>query len=168
MINKKSTLSLLALLLLTACSTNKNQKIDTDHKHAVEAHALNHESNLEEEFIQNVGNTVHFAYDKDDLNHDAKTTLHKQAEWLKKNHDVKVMIEGHCDKRGTIDYNLALGERRANSAKKYLISLGVEKDRIETTSYGKERPIALGDSQEDLTQNRRAVTVLTDNIKEQY
>ena len=80
---------------------------------------------------------------------------------MKKHKGLKVSVEGHCDERGTRDYNLALGERRANAAKDYLISLGVSASRIKTVSYGKERPVALGHSENAWSQNRRAVTVVS-------
>ena len=86
-------------------------------------------------------------------------TLLKHATWLRANPNVRETLEGHCDERGTRDYNLALGERRANAAKNYLASLGVDASRIQTVSYGKERPSALGSDEQSWAQNRRAVTV---------
>ena len=106
-----------------------------------------------------VSNRVHFAFDSSELDSESKETLSKQAEWLKNNSNVSVVIEGHCDERGTRDYNMALGERRANQAVKFLSHKGVEFTRLETISYGKERPAMLGDSDEAHKMNRRAVTV---------
>jgi len=115
----------------------------------------------EQDFIANVGDRVFFDYDKFALRADAKGTLDKQAAWLKKYPTYKMTIEGHADERGTREYNLALGERRANAVKDYLIGAGVAKDRVKTISYGKERPVALGSNEAAWSQNRRGVTVLS-------
>jgi len=106
---------------------------------------------------------VHFAFDKAELRPEARRILRRQAGWLKANPGVEVTIEGHCDERGTREYNLALGERRANAVREYLIAQGVAGDRIETVSYGKERPIALGSNPEAWAKNRRAETVVEDD-----
>ncbi len=112
------------------------------------------------DFLVNVGDRVFFDFDKSDIRADQVATLEKQATWLKQFPGVTVVIEGHCDERGTREYNLALGERRANSHKDYLISLGVDPNRIETLSYGKERPAVLGSNDAAWAQNRRGVVVL--------
>ena len=111
-----------------------------------------------QDLVVNVGDRVFFAYDSHDLSPEGQGTLTKQAEWLKKYPNVTVMISGHCDERGTREYNLALGERRAAAAKNYLVSLGVPADRVNTISYGKERPAVTGATPEAWAQNRRAVT----------
>jgi len=103
---------------------------------------------------------VYFEFDKYDIRPQDAEVLKGNAALLTKNPTVKVQIEGHCDERGTIEYNLALGERRANSAKKYLSSLGVSGDRISTISYGKEMPLDPGHNEEAWTKNRRAHTVI--------
>ena len=100
--------------------------------------------------------TVHFAYDKANLSGEDKRILQGNADWIKKNTTYKVQIEGHCDNRGTIEYNLALGERRANSVKAYLVSLGVPAARLSVISYGKEKPVEQGDSEAAYGKNRRA------------
>jgi peptidoglycan-associated lipoprotein len=100
--------------------------------------------------------TVHFGYDKSTLDESAKREIAANAEWMKKNPSAKVQIEGHCDARGTIEYNVALGERRANTVKSYMISSGVSADRLSTISYGKEKPLMTGDSEEAYGKNRRA------------
>jgi len=105
-------------------------------------------------------NTIHFDLDKYDINGEARATLDSQAAWLTKYPNVPISLEGHCDERGTREYNLALGDRRANSAKNYLASRGVNPARISTISYGKERPIALGSDEAAWAQNRRAVTIV--------
>ena len=105
-------------------------------------------------------NTVYFAFDSSSLNAEAVAALDSQAAWLKKNPKVNAVVNGYCDKRGTAEYNLALGERRANAVKNYLVSQGVEADRISVISYGKERPAVLGNNEAAWAQNRRAVTVV--------
>jgi peptidoglycan-associated lipoprotein len=100
--------------------------------------------------------TVYFDYDKSTISSTAKTALHGNADWLKKNANTKIQIEGHCDARGSIEYNLALGERRANSVKSYLVSLGIPAARINTISYGKEKPIINAETEEAYSKNRRA------------
>jgi peptidoglycan-associated lipoprotein len=109
----------------------------------------------------NVGDTVHFAYDRSDLNDQAKATLQRQAAWLQKYPAVRVQIQGNCDPRGTREYNLALGARRANSAKDYLVSLGISPARIDTISYGKERPVCTESTESCWARDRRGVTVIT-------
>jgi peptidoglycan-associated lipoprotein len=104
--------------------------------------------------------TVHFGYDRYDIDPEAQSILDSQIAWLTKFPNVTVTIEGHCDERGTREYNLALGDRRANAAKNYLAAHGIAPARITTISYGKERPIALGSDEASWAQNRRAVTVV--------
>jgi peptidoglycan-associated lipoprotein len=106
------------------------------------------------------GNTVFFAFDRYDLDSEAQAVLKDQAEYLKKNAGTEVIVEGHCDERGTREYNLALGERRATAAKNYLVALGVSADRVSTISYGKERPEESGSNETAWAKNRRAVTVV--------
>jgi peptidoglycan-associated lipoprotein len=103
---------------------------------------------------------IHFDYDQYDIRRADEEILRENAAFLKKNPQMKIQIEGHCDERGTSEYNLALGERRANSAKRYLISLGIAPDRISTISYGKERPLDPGHNEEAWAKNRRAHIVV--------
>lgn len=114
----------------------------------------------QEDLSINIGDRVLFGYDSALLGADAQQTLTKQAAWLARYPNLVITIEGHCDERGTREYNIALGERRAVSVRNYLISSGVSGDRITVISYGKERPIALGSNEEAWRQNRRAVTVV--------
>lgn len=114
----------------------------------------------QEDLVVNVGDRVFYGFDRFDLNEVARTTLEKQAAWLAKYPTVSITIEGHADERGTREYNLALGERRANAAKDYLVALGVSPDRIRNVSYGEERPVALGSNEAAWAQNRRAVTTV--------
>ena len=99
---------------------------------------------------------IHFDFDKSDIRADSREILQKNADWLQNNPDIKIQIEGHCDERGTAEYNLALGERRAMSTKKYLISLGMSADRIYTISYGEELPIDPNHGEDAWAKNRRA------------
>ena len=112
----------------------------------------------QQDLVINVGDRIFFAYDSHDVAPEGQATLQKQADWLKKYPNVNVQISGDCDERGTREYNLALGERRAAAAKNYLVSLGVPASRITTISYGKEKPAVTGSSPEAWAQNRRAVT----------
>ena len=105
-------------------------------------------------------NTVNFSVDQFDIDATARRILDSQADWLGRNPRVRITIEGHCDERGTREYNLALGDRRANAAKNYLAARGVDPARMTTISYGKERPAALGSDEESWAQNRRAVTIV--------
>ena len=114
-----------------------------------------------EDFRVNVGDTVHFDFNKYDILENDKTTLQRQATWLGKYPAVRVTVEGHCDERGTREYNIALGARRANAVKEYLVSLGVSSARVDTISYGKERPICSESSEDCWAQNRRGVTTIT-------
>lgn len=104
---------------------------------------------------------AYFDFDKSDLREDARTTLAANADWLKRFPSVQVLIEGHCDERGTAAYNLALGDRRSNAAREYLASLGVDATRMKTVSYGKERPICTESNEDCWQRNRRAAFVIT-------
>lgn len=112
------------------------------------------------DFEANVGDRVFFDTDSSVIGSEAQAVLTRQAAWLKQYANAKIVLEGHADERGTREYNLALGERRANSAKNFLVSQGVDAMRISVTSYGKERPAVLGHDESAWSQNRRAVTVI--------
>jgi peptidoglycan-associated lipoprotein len=113
-----------------------------------------------EDFVANVGDRVFFALDRSDVSAEGQAVLHRQAEWLKQYAATVVVVEGHCDERGTREYNLALGEHRAHAIKNYLISLGVDANRVEVISYGKERPFVVGSNEEAWAQNRVGRTVI--------
>ncbi len=100
--------------------------------------------------------TIYFPYDSSTLSPESRDALSGNAGWLKKNADYNLQIEGHCDSRGSIEYNLALGERRAKSVRTYLINLGIGGKRLSIISYGKEKPISAGDSEQAMSKNRRA------------
>lgn len=114
----------------------------------------------QEDLAQNVGDRVFFAYDSSDLAPEAMDTLNRQAEWLNRYPNLQITIEGHSDERGTREYNLALGDRRATSVKNYLVSMGVSAARVNTISYGKERPAVVGTDAASWAQNRRGVTTV--------
>ena len=111
-------------------------------------------------FLSEIGKTVYFATDQSELTERARDTLRRQAAWLNINTDARVTIEGHADERGTREYNLALGDRRASATRGYLIAVGVDESRIDKTSFGKERPVALGSDISAWSQNRRTETVI--------
>jgi len=104
---------------------------------------------------------IYFDFDKYDLRTDARTTLDRKASFLNQNSSVRVQVEGHCDERGTNEYNLALGERRANAAKQYLTTAGISAGRLSTISYGEERPLDPGHTEAAWARNRRAHFVVT-------
>jgi peptidoglycan-associated lipoprotein len=113
-----------------------------------------------EDFRVNVGDTVHFGFNEYNIGDSDKAVLGRQAAWLAKYPSVRLSVEGHCDERGTREYNLALGARRANAVKEYLVSQGVSTARVETISYGKERPICTESDEACWAQNRRGVSVV--------
>jgi len=117
-------------------------------------------TNTIEYFNVVVGDRVFFDTDRHELTSEAQYVLSKQAQWFAANPGTTAVIEGHADERGTREYNLALGARRANSARAFLIGQGVEGDRLRTVSYGKERPVGLGSDAQAWSQNRRSVTVV--------
>jgi peptidoglycan-associated lipoprotein len=114
----------------------------------------------QEDLVANVGDRVFFDFDRSAIRPDQRPTLERQSAWMGRFPQVQVMVEGHADERGTREYNLALGQRRANAARDVLVAGGVAPARISTISYGKDRPAALGSNEQAWAQNRRAVTVV--------
>ena len=114
----------------------------------------------QQEQLVNVGNVVRFDYDSSTLSDAARAALNAQAAFLRSNPDLRITVEGHCDERGTREYNLALGERRASAARDYLVAQGIDGARIRTISYGKERPEVVGSNESAWSKNRRAVSVI--------
>jgi peptidoglycan-associated lipoprotein len=112
----------------------------------------------QEDLVANVGDRVFFDFDRSTLKPDARATLDRQSGWLSRYPQVNVQLAGNCDDRGTEEYNLALGQRRANSSRDYLVARGVAGSRISTISYGKDRPTALGDNEQSWAQNRNTIT----------
>ena len=163
-------------LILTACATKKSVKTTTESTSSTKAAETQKADPIEKldalmqgdvyigsdtvgELASGVPDRVFFATNETILTTASRETLRKQAAWLRQNSDVTVVIEGHADERGTREYNLALGERRANAAKDYLMTYGVSSDRIKVLSYGKERPVDSGSNPLSWSKNRRSVTV---------
>ena len=145
--------ALAAVALLGACS-----KPTTTTTTASPSTAAGIVPGSEEDLVANVGDRAFFAFNASTLSDDARTTLDKQASWLAKYGSVNAQIAGNCDERGTEEYNLALGQRRANAAASYLRAKGVAGARLATISYGKDRPTAQGSTEEAWAQNRNAIT----------
>ena len=141
-------------------STTSSSDVSSEEGTITETDGSGIVSGSQEDLIVNVGDRVFFGYDSSDLDSDALELLQDQVAWLKQNSDVSVTIEGHCDERGTREYNLALGEKRAQAVKNYLIGLGINPDRVSTISYGKERPAVVGSNDGAWAQNRRSVTLV--------
>ncbi len=137
------------LALLAACSTTSS----------TDGEATNASQSQIDELENRVGDRVFFEFDSSAVTAEAQEILKKQAAFMAQNSDLKFAIEGHCDERGTREYNLALGERRANAVKQHLVSLGVDASRLSTVSFGKERPAVVGTNDWAWSQNRRSVTV---------
>jgi peptidoglycan-associated lipoprotein len=154
----KLALAFVAALGLAACSSNKAATDGAGGAGAYGAGAATPGS--AQDFVVNVGDRVFFETDSTDLTSTATATLDKQAQWLSQYPRYAITIEGHADERGTREYNFALGARRAQTTRDYLVSRGVNAGRIKTISYGKERPVAVCDDISCWSQNRRAVTVL--------
>ena len=148
---KKGLLVISASLVLTACAT-KNVKNQTQGDVYTGSDSV-------EYLASGVKDRVFFATNETVLTTASRETLRKQAAWLRKNSKITVVLEGHADERGTREYNLAIGERRANSAKDYLMTYGISSDRISIISYGKERPVDSGSNPLSWSKNRRSVTV---------
>jgi len=152
---KNAFLIILASLVLTACATKKTS---TSMPGLMQGDTYTGTDTVKE-LAKGVPDRVFFATNETVLTTASRETLRKQAAWLRKNSDTTVVLEGHADERGTREYNLALGERRANSAKDYLMTYGISTDRISVLSYGKERPVDSGSSPLAWSKNRRSVTV---------
>ncbi len=156
-----------AVLLLGACETTPEEDAGTESVTATQpAPAPQVEPTPEipgpvpgsqEDLIVQVGDRVFFAYDSSELSFEAQSTIQALSVWMNNNPSVTLTIEGHCDERGTREYNLALGDRRANSVGDYLVALGINPGRISTISYGKERPAVPGSNESAWAQNRRGV-----------
>lgn len=140
---KKIAVAFCAFALLSGCSSGASKYKDSN-------------SHIDQ-FEREVGDRVFFTFNSSNLSSEAKQTLTRQAIWLNDHKLFNITIEGHCDERGTREYNIALGERRAHSVKNFLVEHGLDTNRMETISYGKERPAVIGSNEEAWRQNRRAV-----------
>jgi peptidoglycan-associated lipoprotein len=147
----KAFAAVVVMLVIAACSSQQEQAAGASTTVTPGSVA---------DFRQNVGDRVFFDTDMSNIREDGRQTLTRQAEWLKKYTNYQITIAGHCDERGTREYNLALGERRANAAKQYLVAQGIPAQRVQTISYGKERPDPVGSDEAAWSRNRRAVTEL--------
>src|SRR5689334_16863429 len=147
----KFAVAIAATLSIAACANKANQ---------LEGAGMSAAPGSPQDFVVNVGDRVFFETDQTDLTPQARATLDKQAQWLGQYNRYTFTIEGHADERGTREYNIALGARRAQTVREYLISRGIEAQRMRTISYGKERPVAVCNDISCWSQNRRAVTVL--------
>ena len=149
---------LIAALSMGACA--RNNTVDPNAA-AMGANASAARPGSQQDFVVNVGDRVFFESDQTDLTPQAIVTLEKQAQWLQSYPRYSFTVEGHADERGTREYNLALGARRANAVKEFLVAQGVAAGRLETVSYGKERPICTESGEDCWSQNRRGVSVIT-------
>ena len=156
---KKILATLLALALISSCAEkNMDDGDDGDLIDGMRADGTIIPGS-QADLHYNVGDTIYFDFDSSSLNSESRDLAKQQVEWVIHN-DRAVIIEGHCDERGPRDYNIGLGERRANAVKNHMISLGIDADKIDTVSYGKERPAVVGTGEEVWAKNRRAVTVV--------
>ena len=162
MLKKLLLLVVTGFFLASCAATNTQQGGDVDA--ASSSTSSGSDSSItagtQEDLIVNVGDRVFFEFDSSELTVDAQATLDAQAAWLMQYSDTNITIEGHADERGTREYNLALGEKRAQAVKNYLIGLGINPDRVSTISYGKERPAVVGSNDGAWAQNRRSVTIV--------
>jgi len=147
----KFAVAIMAALTIAACANKTNQ---------LEGAGMSAAPGSQQDFVVNVGDRVFFETDQTDLTPQARATLDKQAQWLAQYNRYSFTIEGHADERGTREYNIALGARRAQTVREYLVSRGIDANRMRTISYGKERPVAVCNDISCWSQNRRAVTVL--------
>jgi peptidoglycan-associated lipoprotein len=155
----KGLLLLTTFVLLMGCECSRESSTEDNGGVSV----VNDESlrDAAANFIATAGDRVFFAFDKSSISPEAEATLTRQADWLRERPSKKVLIEGHCDPKGTREYNLGLGDRRADSAARFLINHGVSGDRVRTISYGKDRPIAVQGGEEDVHRtNRVAIAVI--------
>ncbi len=150
------------LLLLAACSSapEKPAPVGSGGPGGPGGTGSSFAPGSQQDLAATAGDRVYFAFDRSDISSEAQEILARQAEWLKRYSNLPVRIEGHCDERGTREYNLALGERRANAVKNVLVAGGIPAGRIATISYGKERPIVAGSDEEAWAQNRVAITTV--------
>ena len=168
MLNQKIIITILSLFLLASCETATQNALKgaaekTSVKTSVKtggASIFGSAKQTQADKLIAVGDRVLFGYDSSELSQEAKLTLDKQSRFLRVNSDLTFTIEGHCDERGTREYNLALGEKRATAVRDYLVIEGISPDRIRVISYGKEKPAVVGSNDMAWSKNRRAVTTI--------
>ena len=159
---KKLLLLVVTGFFLASCAaTNTNQGGDSDASASSSGSDGSIVAGTQEDLIVNVGDRVFFEFDSSDLTVDAQATLDAQAAWLMQYPDTNITIEGHADERGTREYNLALGDKRAFAVYSYLAQAGIDTNRMEYISWGKERPEVVGSDETAYSQNRRGVTTVT-------
>ena len=159
-----ATLSVMTMIFLVGCSSGSKKNTDGDSDTLVTDNTSASSLELNGSSDDNTAGpikTVYFDYNSSALTSAAKATLNENATWMKATDAVTLQVEGHCDERGGVQYNLALGQKRADRVKDYLVSLGVAGDRVTTVSYGKDRPVAYGHDEEAWSKNRRANFVIT-------
>lgn len=159
---KKLLMLFFVLVLVSACASGSKTVVEDEYdviETQEEADAMNNNTNKVVEEIQ-VPDRVYFALNKYNITNESAEILKLQSEWLKADPSINIIVEGHCDERGTREYNLALGERRANAVKNFLVKQGISASRIKTISYGKERPVVLGSGEAIWAKNRTSITVI--------
>jgi len=156
---KKLFMLFFVLTLVSACASRDRVVVEEDYD-VVESSDQARQMNRDAEDVVSVPDRVYFGFNKYNISADSAEILDLQAEWLKSDPSINIIVEGHCDERGTREYNLALGERRANAVKDYLIRQGISARRIKTISYGKERPVYVGTGESVWRKNRVAITVV--------
>lgn len=154
---KKLLMLVFVLTLISACASTQNEEY-SDEYDTMESEADAQNLNKEGEEIS-VSDRVYFGLNQYNISTESANVLNLQADWLKSDDQITIIVEGRCDERGTREYNLALGERRANAVKQYLIKQGIDANRIRTISYGKEKPVVLGTGEAVWAKNRVAITV---------
>lgn len=153
---------IVTFLGLSSCASKKKSATDEDMTTAGMDESISLEVNGDSDSNTAGGlRTIYFDFDSAALRDDTRATLDANASFLNENEDVEVQIEGHCDERGGVEYNLALGERRSKAVSDYLVAMGVDSSRLSTISYGKEKPVAFGHSEDAWSQNRRGNFVVT-------
>ena len=161
---KKFLMLLFVLTLVSACASTVKLEVEEEYdviENQEQADKIN-EATAESSEKVDVPDRIYFGFNKYNISNDSAEILNLQAEWLKSDPSINIIVEGHCDERGTREYNLALGERRANAVKNYLVKQGIAANRIKTISYGKERPIFVGTGEAVWAKNRVAITVIAE------
>ena len=161
---KKFLMLFFVLALVSACASKSSVEVEEEYdviENQEQANEINKTTAEDAEEVS-VPDRVYFGFNKYNISNDAAEVLNLQAEWLKSDPSIKIIVEGHCDERGTREYNLALGERRANAVKNYLVKKGIKANRIKTISYGKDKPVFVGTGEAVWAKNRVAITVIAE------